>query len=92
MDKKKRNSESEKRNVEKGDLVRCREFDPSKGRFDIEFTMTGVLVSYDKLMKRADVLINETGTVRTFRANDVQLLKRSLENTNRLKGNLNNDS
>ena len=54
--------------------------------------MTGVLVSYDKLMKRADVLINETGTVRTFRANDVQLLKRSLENTNRLKGKLNNDS
>ena len=78
--------------MEKGDLVRCREFEVSKGRFDIEFTLTGVLISYDKLMKRADVLVNETGTVRTFRANDVQLLKRSLENTNRLKGKLNNDS
>lgn len=70
--------------MEKGDLVRCREFDPSRGRFDIEFTMTGVLVSYDKLMKRAEVLVNETGIVRIFRANDVQLMKRSPDNVEKL--------
>lgn len=76
--------------MEKGDLVRCRESDPM-GRADGKFTMTGILVSYDKLMKRADVLINETGALRIFRANDVQLLKRSPENVEKLKGS-DNDS
>ncbi len=74
--------------MEKGDLVRCRESD-FMGRTDGSFTMTGILVSYDKLMKRADVLINETGALRVFRANDVQLLKRSPENVEKLKGSEN---
>ena len=70
--------------MEEGDLVRCRESNPNG--FDNKFTMTGVLVSYDKLMKRAEVLVNEVGLVRLFRANDVQLLKRSPENVKKLKG------
>ena len=67
--------------MNEGDLVRCRYFDAHK---ETEFTMTGILIKYDNLMKRADVLLSNTGTVMSFRANDVQLMKRSPDNVEKL--------
>tara|TARA_R110001606_G_scaffold379955_1_gene540213 strand:+ start:395 stop:583 length:189 start_codon:yes stop_codon:yes gene_type:complete len=57
-----------------GALVRCREFSQfPKVREEAPFSIQGVLVEYNKLMKTATVLVD--GQTRKFRAHDVQLVK-----------------
>lgn len=69
--------------MEKGDLVRCRVYDPFSDNG--EFPFQGILIEYDKILKTAKVLMNHTGVVTIFRANDVQLMKRSPENIRKIR-------
>ena len=78
--------------MEKGDLVRCRILaEPAdlEGPFDSEIKQTwgklGIVIKYQPWNKVATVLIQNSGVIRSVSACDLELVKRSPENSRRLK-------
>lgn len=65
----------------KGDLVRIRELRQE----DSQWFAVGIIIKYDKLMKVATVLRQDTGIVERLRADSVELLKRAPHNVEMLK-------
>jgi len=66
-----------------GDLVRC---------WDINgYNRIGILLEHDLILKSVAVCFQDTGEIRVLSSQDVELYKRSPENTKKIKKKLDSD-
>ena len=70
--------------MDKGDLVRCWDYNG--------YNRIGILLERDRILRSATVCFQDTGEIRTLADSDVELYKRSPENTKKIKKKLDSDT
>ncbi len=70
--------------MDQGDLIRCWALD--------NYNKVGIILEHDQTLKKVRVFFQETLEIKWLYSRDVQLIKRSLYNTRKLKEKLDKPS
>jgi len=70
--------------MDRGDLIRCWCIS--------HYRAVGIVLEHDQRLQRVQVFFQETSEIKWLYSRDVQLIKRSLYNTRKLKEKLDNPS